>query len=307
MPAPRSGYCTFPTTLMLPKINRIATSALIFASNSAWASVVITGDPTTTSGLNLTRIGNSQDPSIKADNSSSGFNYDLYIGRYTVTAGDTVMGTKIVGNTGQGATGGAFSAGSEVLMIGWKATTPTVGGSDRAISDGFLKFDANLNGGYRPASDPGGLSTSFSNSDPGDFQLQTSRNGSEFRVSSFRFYESATNPSTYPLQSGVAAGGTFTVPLADLAFRSFGVNAAASGRPLELSSQLFLLNITTLNSQSFGGTDVNDFGSTLNFYMQQGNGQGKTGIVVTNLAIPEPSAAILVGLSLLALLRRKRS
>lgn len=78
-----------------------------------------------------------------------------------MSAGDTVSGATVIGNTAQGVTGGSFGVGSEILVIGWKATAPAAGGSASAVSDGFLKFAANLNGGYQPASAPGGASTSF--------------------------------------------------------------------------------------------------------------------------------------------------
>lgn len=292
---------------MKPVASLVILSIILLSLTTSFSAVTLTGDPTTTTGVTLNLIGNSQDLAIKADSTGKGYAYDIYTGGYTITAGDTVAGSNIIGNTAQGATGGSFAIGDQIMVIGWKATTPNVGGSTAAYSDGFLKFDQNLNGTYAPASAPGGAQTSFSNSDPGDFQLQTTRNSNNaFKVSSFRFYETG-NSNTYPLQVGGVAAGAFTDPLGDLAFRTFSVNVAAPAATYEISSQLILLNITQLNSQSFGGTPVNTFGSLVNFYIYEGNNAGKTGAVIKYAGVPEPSTAGLIILGLGSILfHRKR-
>lgn len=273
-----------------------------------FGAVVLTGNPTTTTGVTLTRLGNSQDGGLKADSSGVGFAYDIYVGSYTVSAGDTVSGSNIVGNTAQGATGGGFTIGSQIMLIGWVATTPNVGGSTAAGADGFLKFDQSLTGNYHPANAPGGAVTSFSTASvPGDFQLQTSRNSSsEFRVTSFRFNQDALNNNTYPMQTGGVASGSFISPQADLPFRTFGINVSAPASTPALTSQLIALNLSALNGMSFGGTDVTDFGPIVNFYMYKGNVAGKTGVVINSAPVPEPTTIGMFVLGSILLLRRRQ-
>lgn len=270
------------------------------------AAVTITGDPTSTTGANLVRLGNSQDAQYKADETGAGFAYDIYTGRYTVEAGDTTMGSNLVGNTVEGANGGAFNLGDDIYVIGWKST---VLGSDskliQSTGDNFLKLDPNGNAGYQPASAPGGPVTSFSNSDAGDVQLNSTRNfGNEFRFSNFRFND-GSGSTTHPYQDG-ESNSAFTPPLEDLPFRAFGVNTAgfkADGitpETLAVESQVYLFNVTDLNSSSFGGVAFNDIGSDLPFYMFLASSAGKTGVV-----IPEPTSLALLGLGGLALISRR--
>lgn len=301
---------------MKNKQTLIALATLTFASSPIFASVTLTGDPTTTTGFTFQNLGNSQDAAIKADSVGSGYSYDVYYGTYTVSAGDSVSGTNVIGNTTQGAAGGSFDVGDQILVIGWKAGTQAVGVDTGNENNGFLKFDFNNNGGYSTdAESSGSPSTSFSdsnNSDPGDFQLMTSRNsGNEHRVAHFRFRDN-TSPSIYPLQVGGGSGAAFIDDLEDLPFRTFGsLDSGTAGSSSEtIDSQLILLNVTDLNASSFNGVDVNDFGGPWQFYMQLGNKDGTldsnthaTGVVV---AVPEPTSLALLGLGGLIAMRRRR-
>ncbi len=285
--------------------------AAVLATAPSHADVVITGDPTSTTGANLQRIGNSQDAAFKADELNGGFAYDIYVGRYNVQAGDSTSGPDLIGNTGEGATGGAFDVGDDIYVIGWKSTaTNTDGSLVLSTGDNFLKIDPNGNAGYQPASAPGGAVTSFSNSDAGDYQLQSSRNGNEdkvkneFRFSSFRYNDGAGGPYVYQSDPG-NSNSVYTQALEDLPFRAFGVNRAglkSNGQPETpaVESQVYLLNITDLNAASFNGTDTNDIGDSLKFYAFLAGQNGKTGVV-----IPEPASLALLGLGSLAFLGRR--
>ncbi len=284
----------------------VALSTLLSIPATAMAGVVVTGDPTTTTGINFTNAGNSSDAGIQADITGAGYNYDIFVGKYTVDGSDTFTGSNVIGNTAEGLTGGSFNVGDSILAIAFKPTTQNSGGSQEVVSNGFFKFDAN-NDSYAPATAPGGAKTSFGLADPGDYQLSTSRNfGGEFRVDGFRFND-GSNPSTYPLQDGTSEpqtprGGFFNDPAADLPFRTFGVNGNPGNTPT-LLSQILLVNLTDLNALSFNGQDVNDLGDNFTFYTFLGNGDGQTGAVIQ--VVPEPVAAM-GGLSLLSLIGLRR-
>lgn len=309
--------------MIVKKLAIVCAAAAVTAVTaiSASANVIVTGDPTTTTGANMVLVGSSESAAIKADTTGVGFVYDLYVGRYTVGAGDTVAGSNLVGNIAQGVTGGAFNLGDDILIIGWKAGVQNPGGEASNESNTFLKVDPNANGGYATAAAPGGPATSFSLSDAGDYQLSTTRNNfNQFRVDNFR-YNDGTSATTYPLQGGVA-GAAFTDNLEDLAFRTFGVNVSptlSTQYPL-LGSQLMLLNVTDLNNLSFNGQDTNTLTDSLQFYLQLGNQSGKSGVLFngqvlaaapTTAAVPEPATMALgllsAGAMLLASRRRRHA
>ncbi|WP_197169364.1 PEP-CTERM sorting domain-containing protein [Novipirellula galeiformis] len=291
----------------LVSLNLVAASALIACgiTNTPVSGAVITGDPTTTTGAGLQLIGNSMDPQFKADTIGGGFAYDVYTGRYTVSASDVIGGANVIGNTGQGVQGGAFNIGDDIFVIGWKSTADNgSGGLFASTGDNFLKLDPNGNAGYQPASAPGGAVTSFSNSDAGDAQLQNSRNdGNQFRFRSFRFNDGSG--SSYPLQDEVASA-PFTDPLEDLPFRAFGVNTG--GVTPKVESQIYLLNVTALNNSSFNGTPFNPIGQGLPFYMHLAGESGSTGVAIPAATVPEPTSLglMLAGASLLGLRHRRR-
>ena len=283
-------------------------TTLILTLAPSFGMVTFTGDPSTTTGAGLVRLGNSLDSSIFAGNVGLGYSYDVYTGRYTVSSTDTASGTGLIGST-VGATGGSFDVGDEVYVIGWKSTQfDTNGGLVGATGDQFIKMDPNGNGGYLPSSAPGGPNTSFSgNSDPGDFQLQNSRNfGNDFRFSSFLFNEGGAG-LTYPLQDG-GANSAFTTIEVDLPFRAFGLLESGSGGPDRVISQTFLLNLTDLSASSFGGVDVNDFDNIAFQMLISADGDSRAFWAGgdTQVVIPEPATAILGALGSLLLLRRRR-
>lgn len=306
--------------MIFKNLTMVCAAAAVTAATaiSASASVIITGDPTTTTGASLQLAGSSESVALKADTVGVSFVYDLYVGRYTVSAADVVAGVNIVGNTGEGATGGNFNVGDDILVIGWKAGTQNPGGIANNESNTFLKVDPNLNGGYATAAEPGGPVTSFSQSDAGDYQISTSRNDfNSFRVDDFR-YNDGVSATTYPLQGG-AQGDPFTDLLENLPFRTFGVNVSptlSTQYPL-LGSQLMLLNVTDLNNLSFNSQDANAIGDSLQFYLQLGNLAGKSGVVFDGEiladaapvnAVPEPAtmALGLMGATAMLIASRRR-
>lgn len=303
---------SFPTAVAAPVLTLSLVSA---AAPHASAVATLTGDPTTTLNAGLTLVGNSFDADLQSVNQGAGFSYDVYVGRYNVSATDTVLvtpGTDVVGNTGEGATGGAFNVGDDIYVIGWKATQPA-GGTALAGNNGFLKINPNGNAGYRLATDPGGAAGSFTSlSEAGDTQLSTSTNfGNEFRFVDYRF-NNGTSPTTYPLQSGTSSG-SFDRPLADLPFRTFGIDESGTdGSSSErLSSQLFLLNVSDLNAgphPSTFGVQPADIGSNLKFFLELGNpAEGGLPAGSTAVIVPEPASAAALAIGGMVLLRRRRA
>lgn len=278
----------------------------MMVAGAASAAVTLTGDPTTSTGLAWNTVGNSlQSSGVIWASGSTTRDMSYYTSSFRYSSSDS--STASMGN---GATvgGTGWNEGDRVVAIGWKVNNGNVAGW--LNGETWIKLNPGGTGGYSAANAVGGTgaSTSFSNSVTGDYQLYGSVNfGNESRVTQFRYR--TAGGSSYPMQSGGTSAGAL---LAD-PFRSYSVLAAGTvnAGEAEISSQIYLINVDFLSragtSYGFSANMIGDTIGKMQVLVNQGAGRTATEVVMSNVAVPAPGAAALVGLAGLVGGRRRRA
>ena len=291
-----------------------AACAVLVAGTAASGATNFTGDPLTSSGLVWNFAGNSlQSTNVIWAGATSGSansntirSIDYYSSSFTYTGTETVSAS--MGSTSVSGTG--WAVGDRVVAIGLVVTNGGAAGAGWLNGETYMKFNPGGAGTYTAASSVGGsgASTSFTaNSVVGDYQLYGTGNfNNQGNVTEFR-YRTATG-SSYPMQDGGVNGALLANP-----FRSFSVLAGGTSAPgqSQISSQTFLINVDDLaRAGTTYGFSPNMIGNTIGkLFIQSGLGAGSnaTDVVLTNVAVPAPSALALLGVAGLVGARRRRA
>ena len=284
--------------------------ATVAVAGSASASVTITGSPLTSTGSTWIHAGNSlQSTNVVWAGGSTTRDIDYYSTSFTYGAGDSANAD--MGNANGAIGGTGWNVGDRVIGIGWKVNN----GASAGWLNGqvWMKFNPSGTGGYSAANSVGGTGavTSFSASVVGDYQLYgTINGGNQSQVVSYR--NRTSTGSDYPLQVGGSSAGA----LLENPFRSYSVLApggSASYGPIQ--SQTFLINLDYLaragTTYGFTPSAIGDLIGKLHIQVGSDATPGYSGtptdVVLTNVAVPAPGAAVLVGLAGLVGGRRRRA
>lgn len=302
--------------MRISSVSMMSAVAAVAMAGVASAAIDFTGDPTTSSGLSWSSLGNSlQTSNVIWAGGNTIRSVGFYSSNFIFTGSETQSAS--MGNNS--VSGAGWNVGDRVVAIGWQVTNGATAGAGWLNGETFMKFNPGGAGGYQAASSVGGSgsSTSFSNSVAGDYQLYGTGNGTpsntsgnEGEITVFRYRTSDPGyVTTYPMQVGaVSSGALLANP-----FRSFSVLAGGTAAPggSQISSQTFLVNVDLLaRAGADYGFSPNMIGNTIGKLMidiGQGAGSVSTTVVLTDVPVPAPGAIALLGLAGLAGGRRRRS
>lgn len=207
--------------------------------------------------------------------------FDVYTSVFNFDSSIHTVSGSTFGNPGFGGTG--FANGNLILAIG-----VGLNNGNATLAVPTIKFDTDNNNGFAAASSVGATDgvVSSSNQTIGDFNQQFNGTNSQDGTPSFYGLHQGTNVLDFTLVFG---GNTGPV-------RSF-YDAAGGGY------QLFF-DLTEYQA-NFGAGPI---GSNVSFVLASGllGDQGETQVVVSNLTVPTPGSAALLGLAGLAATRRRR-